>query len=467
MLLQKPSFMGNSLWKLKNLSSITVIFGKNGSGKSILLRTIRDKAPIENHYCVPERGGNISYDSGILQYEADGKLRMNASQQNLGTDYRSRVITRIGAFLTQRGAFRGSKNVDNLTKMETIMQEILSDFKFQIKPTHPHYQLQRIEPEQVITDIELLSSGEAQLLTLTLDLLLICEMWRFEGKKGRLLVDEPDSHLHPDMQQKFAKFLTSLNLEYGCPIIIATHSTTLLSALGQYGGKKTSIVYVSNTDDMEAVEFNDALKIISTCLGGHALMGPLFNVPLLLVEGDDDYRIWSQVPRHGILHVAVIPCNGNEIFDYQKTLEKVFASILGKSITPTGYALLDSDRKDSGTSQNYIKFIKLSCHESENLYLTDEVLQKMGYDWKSACDKIIKEGSRFGNKSNQLRNVCECNRKTVDCKNVINEIAEILDEKKLNWAYRLGKVLGEEKPKGQICDFLGDDVTNSLWANSI
>jgi predicted ATPase len=465
MLLQKPSFMGDSRWKLKNLSSITVIFGKNGSGKSILLRTIRDKAPVENHYCVPERGGNISYDSGVLQYESDGKVRMNASQQNLGTDYRSRVITRIGAFLTQRGAFRGSKNTDNLTKIETIMQEILIDFNFQIKSGHPHYQLRRIEPDQIITDIQLLSSGEAQLLTLTLDLLLICEMWRFEGKKGRLLVDEPDSHLHPDMQQRFAKFLTNLNREYGCPIIIATHCTTLLSALGQYGGNKTSVVYVTNTDEMEAIEFSNALKIISTCLGGHALMGPLFNVPILLVEGDDDSRIWSQVPRHGLIHIAVIPCNGNEIFDYQKTLENLFASILGKSSTPTGYALLDSDSKDSGTSQNYIKFLKLSCHESENLYLTDEVLKEMGYDWKTACDKIIKESSRFGNKSEELKNVSKWDRKTVNCKNVINELAETLDEKRLNWAYRLGKVLGEEKPKGQLYDFLGDDAVNSLWAN--
>ena len=46
-----------------------------------------------------------------------------------------------------------------------------------------------------------MSSGEIQLLTLSLDLLLACEMWRLEGKKGTLLVDEPNNHLHPDMQQ--------------------------------------------------------------------------------------------------------------------------------------------------------------------------------------------------------------------------------------------------------------------------
>ena len=35
-------------------------------------------------------------------------------------------------------------------------------------------------------------------------------------------------------------------------------------------------------------------------------MGPLFGVPLLLVEGDDDYRIWNEIPRHHITSFAVI-----------------------------------------------------------------------------------------------------------------------------------------------------------------
>ena len=125
------------------------------------------------------------------------------------------------------------------------MNGILSDFKFQIQDTFPPYSLERISTGQKITDIQSLSSGEAQLLTLSLDLLLASEMWKLENKQGTLLVDEPDPHLHPDMQQRFAKFLINLNREYGCSIIIATHSTTLLSALGQYGGLNTSVIYLS------------------------------------------------------------------------------------------------------------------------------------------------------------------------------------------------------------------------------
>ena len=61
--------------------------------------------------------------------------------------------------------------------------------------------------------------------------------------------------------------------------------------------------------------FDNYLKKLSSVLGGHALVGPLFGAPLLLVEGDDDHRIWSHVPRqpeHKEIF-AVLPCDGDEI----------------------------------------------------------------------------------------------------------------------------------------------------------
>lgn len=57
----------------------------------------------------------------------------NCSQQNLGADYRMRVITRIGAYLSKRGAFRGPLNDDVLTKIEKFMQEVLTDFPFRVR----------------------------------------------------------------------------------------------------------------------------------------------------------------------------------------------------------------------------------------------------------------------------------------------------------------------------------------------
>lgn len=56
----------------------------------------------------------------------------NCSQQNLGADYRMRIITRSGAYLSKLGAFRGPLNDDVLTKIEKFMQEVLTDFPFRV-----------------------------------------------------------------------------------------------------------------------------------------------------------------------------------------------------------------------------------------------------------------------------------------------------------------------------------------------
>jgi hypothetical protein len=54
-------------------------------------------------------------------------------------------------------------------------------------------------------------------------------------------------------------------------------------------------------------------------------------------------------------------------------------------------------------------------------------------------------------------------RKGDDIKGVINEIAEILDEKHVHWTRRVGDCLGKSRPSGQIRVFVGDTIVNALW----
>ncbi len=195
-------------------------------------------------------------------------------------------------------------------------------------------------------------------------------------------------------------------------------------------------------------------------------MGPLFGVPLLLVEGDDDYRLWSQVPRHHVVSFSVIPTNGDEIRQYQKSLETIL-SALREPGTPAGYALLDGDKAlpqaNADAPQEHIKFIGLSCHESENLYLTDEVLQALGTDWAKASAEIAAKADQYGEKGAALAEAPNWDRMKVDIHNLINEITQILDIKNVHWTIRVARAIGEKRPNGQLLDFLGVDVVNALW----
>jgi hypothetical protein len=62
----RPPYLGGGSWKLTGLTSMTVLFGKNGSGKSQMLRAMRNINANVSHYVVPERAGEIDYQANHL-----------------------------------------------------------------------------------------------------------------------------------------------------------------------------------------------------------------------------------------------------------------------------------------------------------------------------------------------------------------------------------------------------------------
>ena len=171
--------------------------------------------------------------------------------------------------------------------------------------------------------------------------------------------------------------------------------------------------------------------------------------------------------RHHIASFAVLPTNGDEIKQYQKTLEQIFCSLREIDDEPCGYALLDGDKNlpvpNSDNPQKNIRFIKLACHESENLYLSDEFLSDMETNWNTAKTAIVEKSEGYGEKAEALTDADNWNREKEDIKDVINEIAEIIDPKRLHWTVRLGRVMGASVPSGQLAEFLGESTVKALW----
>lgn len=468
---QKNGTFSTGTYLLKNLTDVTVLFGRNGSGKSLLLRAWRDLSEESVHYVTPERTGEMDFQPQFLQEELTARTRKNASTRNYMPDYRRRIISRIQTYFLTRGDYREEKAAPaSPHEIEKFINSLLPDFSLElIASGNPPYKLTRSEGEIKVGGVDHLSSGEAQLITICLDILTISAIWEIQNQDKRiLLVDEPDAHIHPDLQSRFAEFIFRLSERFKLQVVVATHSTSLLAALGQFGGLRTSAIYLyRNRHEYQAQPFGEFQKNLSACLGGHVLMGPLFGDPLLLVEGDDDYRIWSQVPRHHVTSFAVLPAQGEEIKRYQKVLEEIFESLRDNPTSPCGYALMDSDKSlpmpNNNNPQKHIRFMQLACHESENLYLTDEVLADLQHTWDSACIKIAAEADKFGSKSNLLRVPNSWDRKSADVKPIINEIAQILDPKPIHWTVRVGQAIGRKKPEGQLANFLGELVLEYLW----
>lgn len=464
----RPGFLGGGQWQLTRLNSVNVVLGRNGCGKSQLLRTIRSQDVESRHYVVPERTGEISFEAGFMLEGLNASSRQNRSQSNFSASYRQEVVTRIQAYYTKRGTKKANDINHDPEQLLKSLNLILPDFTTGVKSENPFYDLRRVKDGGSVSSVNNLSSGESQLLSLGLDILTITGIWELDGQAKRfILLDEPDAHIHPDLQIKFADFICYISREFKVQFVIATHSTTLLSALGHFGKDEVSLFYLEPDKVVLAGELvNQVNRELAAVLGGHLVMGPLFAAPVLLVEGDDDYRVWVQVVRSGKVNVCVLPCNGDEIRRYQKTLEKMFGA-LSEQASIRGIALLDGDKPlpqpTADNPQTYVRFVGLSCHETENLYLTDEVLTELGHTWETAKEKIKTEAANWGNKKDRLLSIDAVDRKTSDIKQIIGELSEILDPKKLLWSVRLGKYLGQGRPLGMLADFLGTGVLNGVW----
>lgn len=464
----RPAYLGGGDWQLTRLNSVNVVLGRNGSGKSQLLRAMRDLDLASRHYIVPERTGEINFEAGLITQVIDAAQRQGQSRSNFSANYRQAVVTRIQGYYTKRGTKKRAEINHDPEELIKALSLVLPDFTVGVKADPPFYELHRIRDGVAVTSVQNLSSGESQLLSLGLDILTITGMWELDGTgKRMLLLDEPDAHIHTDLQIKFADFLCYVAKKFNVQVFVATHSTTLMSALGQFGKDDVSVLYLERENAAIAGQpIDEVSRELAAILGGHLVMGPLFAAPVLLVEGDDDYRVWVQVVRSGQVNVCVLPCNGDEIRRYQRTLERIFAALSDRKAI-RGIALLDGDKplptSNATAPQDYIRFARLACHETENLYLSDEVLAELGHTWSTAQAKISAEATNFGQKAAALLAVINVDRKTGEVKAVINELAEILDPKQLLWSVRLGKFIGRARPVGMLADFIGVDIVTLMW----
>jgi predicted ATPase len=75
---------------------------------------------------------------------------------------------------------------------------------------------------------------------------------------GVLILDEPEIHLHPDWQLRFAEILVLLQIEFNLTILLTTHSPYFLHALEIYSNKhgikgQTKFYMAENSGDVSGV----------------------------------------------------------------------------------------------------------------------------------------------------------------------------------------------------------------------
>jgi len=268
-------------YNLRGLSRKNILLGKNGCGKSRLLKLadqgLRGRPEVGAvRYLSPERGGVLQYEAGIEQnltsspaWLADSRRSNQAQQfrQQSAAQFR-RLELLILREIEQNPALRADPGVTfdrTVARINTLLDRVYltrADPAFRINDRKTDAPVQ---PQDI-------SSGESELISLGIEC-LVFEKESQPGKLNLLLMDEPDVHLHPDLQARFARFVEQMVAVSEVSVLIATHSTALLGAMSDYAETHLAFMRYGETD-ITFSPTTDTHRRVLPVFGAH----PLSNV---------------------------------------------------------------------------------------------------------------------------------------------------------------------------------------------
>ncbi len=466
-------------FSLRGLARINVLLGKNGCGKSFLLRRVEQGLTGREgigkvRYISPERGGLLSYEPGVEQSMVQSPTWLSdtrRSNQSAGFRQQSAALFRRLELLFLREIEREHTQDGYQPRSFDQTVEQLNTLLDRVRLKRHDQQAFLIEERESgnLARPEDISSGEAEIISLGVEFIAFVKEAE-SGKDNFLLVDSPDVHLHPDLQDRLARFI--VNVLEGTPVtlVLATHSTAMLAALSDK--TDTCVAFMRSGDqEISCKAVTNVLQSILPIFGAHPLSNVFNQTPILLIEGEDDERIWQQAVRSSEGCVRVYPCvvDGVDRFAQHETeVSNVIEAVYDNA---RGYSLRDRDLHPE-LIENFGPVIRmrLSCRSAENLMLSDDALELAQTDWPTFQRSVEawvasnREHQYFGEVQAFVES--DFNRKDHDLKAIRNILIGLMSNKP--WEVLVGQAIaqlstdrGPSSP-GSLRDFLGEKVCQEL-----
>jgi energy-coupling factor transporter ATP-binding protein EcfA2 len=378
-----------------DLSNVHVILGKNGVGKSELLRKLDLNYSNEENtwfikYISPERGGELIFDAATEQNLRAGDWAITSRRRNRVNQFRNMSFAEYRNLEVL--VLRKIENDRSAPSFELIMDQVnalLDNVKI-VRGSKADPEL-RQKKNNSVQSADKLSSGESELLSLAIEILSYvyqAEHSENADKRKLLLLDEPDVHLHPDLQHRLMALLVAATAGKNIATIIATHSTALLGALAD---KNAKVAFMGKESTI--LRFNSItqqLQDVIPIFGAHPLTNVFNANPVLLVEGEDDVRIWQQAVRSSVGRIKLWPCAAGDIQSLEK-YESIAADIIGSVYDDAkAYSLRDRDNSPYEIDDRpHVTRLRLYCRTAENLILADDVLEMLGSSWPKFQESIM------------------------------------------------------------------------------
>ncbi|MDV5823066.1 AAA family ATPase [Sphingobium naphthae] len=386
---------------LIGLNNINVIMGRNGAGKSRFLRDIeeitnRSKQLYYVRYVSPERAGSFKRDGNVLTNMSNNPewLRLTRAV-NQASDFKAAsamlfreaevlYLRRLASTPEIRMDPSRSFAVDRLGKVNQLLTNIElvmgnADFEFRSLASG-----ETINPDAI-------SSGESEAVALAAEILYFFDTIDPE-KFNVLLLDEPDVHLHPDLQARLGKLIIAMLEEFvdkaeNIAVCLSTHSAPLVCSLAD----STYVSIGTKSFEVNTVELkptSDQLRKIAPFFG-HPLSLSLNEDAALILEGEDDERVWQQAARTSQGRIKVFPVLAGSV-DQQGELERFCVDLLATLYdSAIAFSVRDGDGVVDEPLEHNLPLMRyrLDCYAIENVLLTDPCLAVMNASWDGFVEK--------------------------------------------------------------------------------
>jgi ABC-type branched-subunit amino acid transport system ATPase component len=473
---------------LINLNNINIIMGRNGTGKSRFLRDIeetisRNKQSFYVRYISPERAGSFKRDGNVLtnMSESPDWLRntravnqasnFKAASAMLFREAETLYLRRLASTPEIRMDPTRSFGTDRLSKVNQLLTNItlemgIADFEFRSLTDG-----QVVRPEQI-------SSGESEAVALATEILYFFDTID-PTKFNVLLLDEPDVHLHPDLQARLGKLIIAMLEEFknhaeSIAVCLATHSSPLVCSLADspYVSIGTKSFEV-NTVDLKPTSAE--LRKVAPFFG-HPLSLSLSDDAALILEGEDDERIWQQAARTSQGRIRVFPVLAGSV-DQQGALETFCGNLLRTLYdNPIAYSIRDGDGVTDPPLDHSppVKRYRLQCYAIENALLTDPCLAVMDTTWEdfvAAAKKWVAEYPEHRDVALVEELIGSDDRLRHKKIKTIRQLVCALVECKKPWEVVVGQAVGalthaDLSNSNMLVDFLGLElVTDVVFRN--
>ncbi len=106
--------------------------------------------------------------------------------------------------------------------------------------------------------------------------------------------------------------------------------------------------------------------------------------PPLIVEGEDDERIWQAAMRHSHGRISVYPCVAGDVqsmIRFERAAAELMASVYESA---KAFSLRDKDDEPHDIDNiGPVVRCRLNCRSAENLLLTDDALSELDVNWST------------------------------------------------------------------------------------